>query len=174
VQLARQWGAGLIVATATSAHERDLALTLGADVAVDPSGAGTPEEVHDLLCEAAGGTGVDVVVGVTGGHVAEGSLRALVPWGRLVVHDLAWHKPVAPVDLRILMARTISVVGFQLPHAVRRPGGLHTAMEELISLLRSNRLKPVLGRRYPLADVRSAHEALLSPRATGKLVLAVR
>lgn len=174
VQLARQWGAGRIIATASSADKRDLALGLGADVAVDVSGASTSDEVRDLLTEAAGGAGVDVVLEMTGGIVFDGSLAALAPWGRLVVYGMASRTPPTPVPPSALMARTTSVIGFWLVHAARRPGGLGPAMDELLSLVSAGRLRPVPGGRYPLAEARRAHEDLLARRTTGKLLLTVR
>jgi NADPH2:quinone reductase len=174
VQLARQWGAGTIIATASAKDKRELALELGADVAVDTSTASTADEVTALLREAAGGSGVDVVLDMTGGHVSDGSLRALAPWGRLVVYGLASRTPARPIAPAALMAAGTSVVGFWLVHAARRPGGLGPALEELLSLVRAGRLKPVVGGRYRLDDVRRAHEDLLARRTSGKLVLTVR
>jgi NADPH2:quinone reductase len=174
VQLARQWGAGRIIATASSADKRELALSLGADVAIDVSGASSAAQVRDLLGEAAGGNGVDVVLEMTGGPVFDGSLAALAPWGRLVVYGMASRTPPTPVDPTALMATTTAVIGFWLVHAARRLGGLQPAMEELLSLVRAGRLAPVLGGRYPLAEARRAHEDLLARRTKGKLVLTVR
>jgi NADPH2:quinone reductase len=174
VQLARQWGAGRIVATASSAPKRDLALSLGADVAVDVSGAATADEVRDILGEAADGSGIDVVLEMTGGPVFDGSLAALAPWGRLVVYGMASRTPPTPVGPAALMARSTSVIGFWLVHAARRLGGLQPAMDELLSLVSAGRLTPVSGGRYPLDEARQAHEDLLARRTTGKLVLTVR
>jgi NADPH:quinone reductase len=173
VQLARQWGAGRIIATASSAAKRQLALDLGADVAVDLAGAGTADEVRDLLVEANGGQGVDVVLEMTGGHVGDGSLAALRPFGRLVVYGMASRTPATPVEPAALMARTRSVMGFWLVHALQLPGGLAPAMEELLSLVRAGRLRPVIGGSYPLAEAARAHQDLLSRGTTGKLVLTV-
>jgi NADPH2:quinone reductase len=174
VQLARQWGAGRVIATASSQEKRDLSLKLGADVAVDVSATATADEVKDLLREANGGSAVDVVLEMTGGHVTDGSLRALAPWGRMVVYGMASRVPPSPVDVGALMASTRTVSGFWLVHALNLPGGLTPAMEELFSLVRTGRLRPVIGGSYPLAEVRRAHEDLLARRSTGKLVLTVR
>jgi NADPH2:quinone reductase len=46
-------------------------------------------------------------------------------------------------------------------------------MDELVSLTRTGRLRPVVGGSYPLAAARAAHEALLGRGTTGKLVLTV-
>jgi len=173
VQLARQWGAGRIIATASTADKRELALSLGADVAVDVSATSTADEVRDLLREANGGAGVDVVLEMTGGHVSDGSLSALAPWGRLVVYGMASRTPATPIAPAALMAATKSVVGFWLVHALRLEGGLVPAMAELLSLVRTARLRPVLGGGYALAEASRAHEDLRARRTTGKLVLTV-
>jgi NADPH:quinone reductase len=174
VQLARQWGAGRIIATASSAAKRERALSLGADVAVDVSAATTAQEVRDTLGAAADGAGIDVVLEMTGGRVFDGSLAALAPWGRLVYFGMASRTPPTPVDPGALMARTTSVIGFWLVHAARRAGGLQPAMDELLSLVRAGRLHTVGGGRYPLDEARQAHEDLRARRTMGKLVLTVR
>ncbi len=174
VQLARQWGAGRVVATASTPDKRELALSLGASVAVDVSAAADASSVRDLLREANEGRDVDVVLEMTGGHVFDGSLAALAPFGRLAVYGAASRRPAAPVQTGMLMATSRTVSGFWLVHALRRPGGLAPAMEELVSLVRAGRLRPVVGATYPLAEAARAHEDLLARRSRGKLVLSVR
>ncbi|MFP5333783.1 MAG: zinc-binding alcohol dehydrogenase family protein [Actinomycetes bacterium] len=174
VQLARRWGAGRVVATASSPEKRRLATELGADVAVDVSATTTADEVREVLVEANEGRPVDVVLEMTGGHVLEGSLAALAPLGRMAVYGMASRTPASPVDPRQLMATSRAVVGFWLVHALRAPGGLDHAMEELLSLVHAEALCPVVGGRYPLADVARAHRDLLERRSTGKLVLDAR
>jgi NADPH2:quinone reductase len=171
VQLAKQWGAGRVIATASTPEKRELALSLGADVATDVSGATTAQQVKDLLRAANDGRKVDVVLEMAGGHVTDGSFEALGPWGRLVVYGQASRRPSTPVDPARLMASTRTVQGFWLVHAMRLPGGLGPAMEELLSLVRTGRLRPVVGGSYPLAEASRAHEALLARTTTGKLVL---
>jgi NADPH2:quinone reductase len=174
VQLARQWGAGRVIATGSSPDKRELALSLGAHAAVDVSGTTTADEVRDLLREANDGSDVDVVLEMTGGHVFDGSLAALAPLGRLAVYGTASRTPPSPVSPVGLMAHSRTVAGFLLVHAVQAPSGLQPAMEELVSLVRTGRLKPVVGASYPLDGARDAHEALRSRSSTGKLVLDIR
>jgi NADPH2:quinone reductase len=173
VQLARQWGAGRVIATASSAEKRELALSLGADAAVDVSATTTAEEVRNLLRDANEGRAVDVVLEMTGGHVFDGSLSALAPLGRLVCYGLASRVPPTPVSPVGLMATSRTVAGFWLVHAVQARGGLQPAMDELLSLTRTGRLRPVVGATYPLESAREAHEALRRRGTTGKLVLQV-
>jgi NADPH2:quinone reductase len=110
---------------------------------------------------------------MTGGVVFDGSLAALAPLGRLAIYGLASRTPPAPLAPVALMATSRTVAGFWLLHAVRLPGGFSSVMEELFSLVRTGRLRPVVGGTFPLADARRAHEDLVARRTTGKLVLEV-
>lgn len=174
VQLARQWGAGRVIATASTPAKRDLALSLGANAAVDVSAAASADEVRDLLVGANEGRQVDVVLEMTGGVVTDGSLAALAPFGRLCLFGMASRTPPSPVDAAALLATSRAVIGFWLVHALRRPGGLQPAMEELLSLARSGALRGVDGGHYPLDAAADGHRALRSRGTTGKLVLDVR
>ncbi len=173
VQLARRWGAGCVIATASSAEKRTLAADLGADVAIDLSDTSDAAEVTERLRDANGGHGVDVVLEMTGGHVLDGSVDALAPFGRAVTYGMASRQPGRRIDPATLMATSRAVVGFWLVHALRLPGGLEPAMEELLSLTASGVLHPVIGGHYALADATEAHRALRSRGTTGKLVLDV-
>lgn len=172
LQLARQWHAGRVIASASTAPKRALAADLGADVVVDVNAAaeGGAGSVRDLLMSANSGRGVDVVLEMTGGDVFNGSYLALAPLGRLVVFGLASRRAgrsVAPVDL---MAGSRTVAGFWLQAALER-GGLGSAMAELLSMTRAGLLRPVLGGEYALAEASQAHADLRARRTTGKVVL---
>ncbi|MBT0772401.1 zinc-binding dehydrogenase [Kineosporia sp. J2-2] len=173
VQLARAWGAGRIVATASGEAKCELARSLGAEVAVDVSATTTADEVRQALLEANAGQGLDVVLEMTGGHVFDGSLAALRPLGRIAVFGMASKVAPEPVLVQRLMRRSLTLTGFWLPHAVRQPGVLEGALEELRSMVRAGVLRPVVGGSFPLADAARAHEELRSRRSTGKLVLDV-
>jgi NADPH2:quinone reductase len=169
VQLAREYGAGRIIATASSKEKRDLALELGADTAVDAG----PEGLKDRLIEANGGRGVDIVLEMTGAQVFDASLAALAPFGRLVTYGMASRTPAAPVQPAQLMGRSRSVVGFWLAHCLGRPGMYREPLAELLAMTAQGRLKPQVGGVYPLSDVARAHQDLRSRRTVGKLVLDV-
>ena len=172
VQLAKRWGAGRVIATASSAEKRALAEELGADASVDPALADDdPKTFAAALREANGGKRVDVVLEMTGGNVFDGSFSALAPFGRLVAYGMAGRRPPKPVQAPALMGTSRAVVGFWLAHCFSRPAMLDAAMTELLSLTADGALQPVGGGRYPLSAVREAHQDILSRRTTGKLVL---
>jgi NADPH2:quinone reductase len=168
VQLARAWGAGRVIATASSPRKRDLALSLGADAAVDPAA----DDLTAALREANGGSRVDVVLEMTGGPVFDASLRALAPFGRLVTYGKASRTPATPVDPDQLMAHSSAVIGFWLAHCFREPERwLDGPVTELLAMVADGRLRTVVGGTYPLAEAAEAHRALLARQTTGKLVL---
>jgi NADPH2:quinone reductase len=167
VQLAKHFGAGRVIATASSPEKRDLALSLGADVALDPA-------VPDLtaaLREAGGGRGVDVVLEMTGRPVFDASLAALAPFGRLVTYGMASRTAPSKIDPAELMGRSRAVIGFWLVHCASRPGMLAEAMDGMFAMVADGTLRPVVGGEYPLAEAHRAHEDLLARRSTGKLLL---
>jgi NADPH2:quinone reductase len=172
VQLAKRWGAGRVIATASSADKRALCAELGADATVDPALADDePKQFTGALREANGGKPVDIVLEMTGGNVFDGSLSALAPFGRLVAYGQAGRTQPKPIQAGSLMQKSRAVIGFWLAHCMARPAMLDAAMNELLPMVADGSLKPVIGGRYPLSAVREAHQDLLARRSTGKLVL---
>jgi NADPH:quinone reductase len=172
VQLARHWGAGRVIATASSPEKRALAQELGAHATVDPALADDdPKTFTGALREANGGKPVDIVLEMTGGNVFDGSLSALAPFGRLVAYGQAGRTQPKPIQAGSLMQKSRAVMGFWLAHCMGRPEMMDAAMNDLLPMVAEGVLKPVGGGRYPLSAVREAHQDLLARRSTGKLVL---
>jgi NADPH2:quinone reductase len=172
VQLAKRWGAGRVIATASSAEKRALAEELGADATVDPALAeDDPKAFTAALREANGGARVDVVLEMTGGNVFDGAISALAPFGRIAAYGMASRQAASAVAPASLMGTSRAVVGFWLAHCTARPEMLDEAMTDLLALTAAGDLRPVVGGRYPMTAVREAHQDLLARRSTGKLVL---
>lgn len=172
VQLARRWGAGRVIATASSPEKRKVAEELGAHAAVDPALADDdPKAFTGALREANGGSPVDIVLEMTGGNVFAGSLGALAPFGRLVTYGMAARQETRAVPPGALMQNSRAVIGFWLAHCMRRRQMMDAALHDLLPMVAQGALRPVAGGRYPMSEVRQAHEDLLARRTTGKLVL---
>jgi NADPH2:quinone reductase len=167
VQLARSFGAGRVIATASTTMKRELALDLGADATIDS----TADGLRDRLLDANDGRQVDVVLEMAGGAVFDASLRALAPFGRLVSYGMAGRQAPKPVEAARLMAASRAVIGFWLGHCFARPEMIATALSELMGLTSAGRLRPVVGGEYPLSRAGEAHADLLARRTVGKLVL---
>ncbi|MEV4144551.1 NADPH:quinone oxidoreductase family protein [Amycolatopsis sp. NPDC049691] len=168
VQLAKAWGAGRVIATASSDEKRALALELGADVAVDSRA----EDMTATLLEANNGRRVDVVLDMVGGSTTDQSIAALAPFGRLAFYGMAGRENPKPVELRNLLGHSTTISGMWLPHVFRLPGNVFgTALDELFQLVEEGKLKAIPGGEYPLSDARGAHDALRSRATVGKLLL---
>jgi NADPH2:quinone reductase len=166
VQLGRAMEAGRVIATAGSEERRALALELGADAAVD----GAPEGLTERLVQANHGNPVDVVFDMAGGEVFERSLRALAPFGRIVVCGIS-SREQNHVRTGHLLRNSRTVAGFWVYHCLDRPTMVDEALADLFRLVREGRLRPVLGGTYPLADAARAQTDLAERRTTGKLLL---
>jgi NADPH2:quinone reductase len=166
VQLARPFGAGRVIATASSEDKRNLALELGADAAVDV----TADDLAERLQAANGGRRVDVVLEMAGGRVFDASLQALAPFGRLVTYGIA-SREANEVSTGALMRRSQAVVGFWLMHALRDPAMVSEPLADLFSRVADGSLRVVEGKTYGLSEARTAHEDLQARRTMGKLLL---
>lgn len=167
VQLARTFGAGRVVAVASTPEKRALATELGADATVDS----TEDDLTTAIREACGGRS-DVVLEMTGGPTTAACLATLAPFGRLVMYGMASREPTPPIDLGRLTVRSQGVIGFWLAHAMRDPARLLAGpMAELLDLVARGELRAVIGDTYALGDARLAHEDLRARRTVGKLLL---
>lgn len=167
VQLAKAWGAGRVIGTASSPAKRELAESLGADVTVDAN----TEDMNAALREANGGRKVDIVLEMVGGPTFDGSLRALNRFGRLVVFGMASRTPPTPIEPGSLMMGSKTVMGFWLVDCMGDPAMLTAPMKELMDMTAAGSLRPIVDASYPLEDARRAHEDLRARKTTGKVVL---
>lgn len=166
VQLGHQLGAGRVIATASSADKRNLALALGADVAVDPAAEGLTER----LIEANEGRPVDVVFEMSGGEVFDASYKALAPFGRIVAYGIATNE-ANQVSTGSLLRHSRAVVGFYLFHCLQRPGMFTDALADLFARVAEGELKAIVGHTYKLEQAAQAQIDLRERRTTGKLLL---
>ena len=110
---------------------------------------------------------------VGGGYVAE-DLRCLALRGRIVVVGLI-AGPRADIDLGMLLHRRATLVGTVLR---ARPleekiAAARMLATSLVPLFEEGKLRPVVDRVMPLADVRAAHTLMASNETFGKIVLEV-
>ena len=166
VQLGRPFGAGRVIATATTEEKRALALSLGADAAVDPA----VDDLKEALIEANEGERVDVVLEMSGGRVFEQSAEALAPFGRIVAYGIA-SREQNTLETGRLMRKSRAVVGFWLMHCLGRRDMIEEPLADLFDRTARGELKPQVAETYALSDVRRAHEDLQGRRTSGKLLL---
>ncbi len=165
-QLAVSFGAGRVIATASSEERRALAKALGADVALAPD----PEGMTERLLEANAGREVDLVVESYGGAVFDASIKALAPFGRIVVNGISTREQ-NEVRTGSLLRHSRAVIGFWLFHTLERPGMFADALNDLFERTLAGELRPIVGDTYPLEQAPQAQIDLRERRTTGKLLL---
>jgi NADPH:quinone reductase-like Zn-dependent oxidoreductase len=157
IQLAHHAGAH-VIATASSEDKLARARRLGADETINYSAADFLSRVMMLT----GGRGVDVVVEHVGGEVFSKSVKCLALGGRLVTCG-AHGGEVASIDLIELFRKEAAVLGS------------YTAtwfeLRQVMLLVESGKLKPVIDKVFPLAEAAEAQERLASRAQFGKVLL---
>lgn len=169
VQLAKIFGAGKVIATASTKEKLTLAKEMGADVLIDYTKEGWELEVR----EATAGKGVDVALEMAGGDIFNKTLKCLAPFGRLVVFGNA-SREIYTMNPQILMRRNQSVVGFFLPQIMKKPDLLLPSIQELFSYVASGKLKLTIGGIYPIEQAAEVHEEMNARQTKGKLILQIK
>jgi len=166
VQLGKPFGAGRVIATASTPEKRELTLSLGADAAVDPA----EEDLTAALIGANDGNRVDAVFEMAGGRTFDSASEALAPFGRIVAYGIASREPNT-VETGRLMRKSRSVIGFWLMHCLGRRELMEEPLADLFDRAVRGELNPQIGETYALSDVRKAHEDMQGRRTSGKLLL---
>lgn len=166
VQLAKLFGAGKIIATASTEEKLFHAEKMGATHLVNYSEDGWVGRIKDIT----EGNGVDLALEMVGGSVFNDTLKTLAPFRRLVIFGAASGEQAtfAPGQL---MKRNQSVIGFFLPQIMRKPELFQKSFQELLGYMDSGQLKLTIGGTYPLEQAADVHELLQSRKTIGKLVL---
>ncbi|MFC4558431.1 zinc-binding alcohol dehydrogenase family protein [Virgibacillus kekensis] len=166
IQLAKIFGAGKVIATASTPEKRQFAEQMGADDTVDYTKDNWEEEVRKLT----DGKGVDVALEMVGGEVFHKTVECLAAFGRLVIYGAASGER-ATFYPASLMKRNQSVIGFFLPQIMKKKSLLQTSLTELLEYLSSGQLELTIGGVYPLDEAAKVHELLQGRKTKGKVVL---
>ena len=169
VQLARLHGASRVIAIASSAEKRQLALDLGADAAVD----GHPETLAADIRRANGGEGVDLLLESVGGAVTDAAFHALRFGGRMVCFGQA-SGASNTVSLDLLMDNSIGVIGYWVtPFQTRASGEGRDAIATMLDWIAAGRLRVLEGPVFPVREAGAAQAAISSRQTFGKVSLTV-
>ncbi|ANH70064.1 quinone oxidoreductase [Mitsuaria sp. 7] len=162
VQILKHLGARVIGIASTDA-KRQAVREVGADVVIPTEG--WSQAVKSLT----DGRGADVVYDSVGSTLRE-SLGAARTGGTVVFYGMAAGDP-APVDPRLLMDRSLTLVGGDLWNVLTTAEERRTRATELFSWIRSGDVTLRLSQTLALRDGAQAHRALESRQTIGKIVL---
>jgi NADPH:quinone reductase-like Zn-dependent oxidoreductase len=165
VQLARQQGAGSVIATAGSPAKLDFLKELGADVIVDHTQPGWADRVR-----LAAPAGVDVTLEAVGGEMLHKSIGLLAPFGRAVVFGASAGE-LTSVPVRSLFAlKTVSAFSLLALRAAD-PAQARADIAELTALFETGGLLAAAETTLPLAEAVQAHRLLEDRAVIGRLLL---
>ncbi|HWL42250.1 MAG TPA: zinc-binding dehydrogenase [Ilumatobacter sp.] len=164
VQAGRNAGA-TVIGLAGGPAKVALVEQLGADLALDCSAPGWPEQVAAWLGERR----VTVVLDGVGGAVGRAAFDLLAPGGRIVMFGYTSGAATGLTGAE-LMARGLAASSALGPRVMARSGGIQALAIAAIAELEAGRLTPGIT-EFPLAAAPQAHTALTDRATTGKVVL---
>jgi len=183
VQIAKARGLK-IFATAGPAKQ-DTLRKMGVDHAIDNE----KDDFVEVIKKYAAG-GVEMVMDPIGGKSFARSYACLGTTGRLVIYGFSTIvKPSGKRDAigsakalletpkfqpLELLAKNISVIGVSLSGLQSRPALLRSEMNDLFQMYSAGKIKPVVGKKFPLADAAAAHQYIHDRKNIGKVTLWVK
>jgi len=160
-QMAR--AAGLTVfGTSGSKEGRELILKEGAHHALDHKAPGYTDELMKLT----GGKGVDIILEMLSNVNLGKDLTMLAKFGRVVVIGSRGSVEINPRDT---MSRDASILGMTLFNA--NEAEVQSIHRAIYAGLEKGTLRPIVGKKFPLAKAADAHVAVMESGAYGKILL---
>lgn len=160
VQLAKLAGAAKVILSEPVAMRRELALSLGADGAIDPIN----EDLNQRLNAMLGTEGADVVIECVGNpRTAAQAIDAAARCGRVMLFGVPHPDAVLQTAMYPIFQKELTVMGsFVNPDTHSRA----------VALLSRLSLKPLITHRYPVAQLQEAIEMQTSADSIKVLVTA--
>lgn len=157
IQIAKYLGARVIV-IGSNHNKLNKAESLGADILIDRS---KEQDWSKAVFMATDKMGVDVVIDNVGTTFPL-SLRALKKGGRLLTVGNS-GAPRFEIDNRYIFGKHISILGSTM--------STRADFAEVMALVCSGKLKPIMDQTFPLKEAASAQERLWSGENFGKITL---
>jgi putative PIG3 family NAD(P)H quinone oxidoreductase len=169
VQLAHAAGA-TAYGTSRTSDKLERARPYGLDEAVVVSN--DPAVFSRAVHEWTNGAGVNVILDLVGGAYLAANIEALAARGRLMLVGTTAGSS-GQLELGVLMNKRARLIGTVLRarSLEEKARATRRFAAQVVPLLASGRLRPVIDRVFPLTEVRAAHERLESNESFGKIVL---
>ena len=166
IQLGKALG-GTVIATAGSDDKLEICRQAGADVVINYK----DDDFVAAVQKATAGRGADVIYDPVGGDVFDKSLKCIAWEGRLLVIGFASGR-IPEIAANKILLKNISIVGlFWGAYQFHAPDMFREAHEALCRLYTEGKIKPVVWKAFPLAELPDALAALESRASYGKVVV---
>jgi len=159
-----------VFATAGSAEKCEACVGLGANRAINYK----TEDFVEVVKQATGGKGVDVILDMVGGEYVDRELKCLADDGRIVIIAFLGGAK-ATLNLSDILRRRLTVTGSALrPRPVEFKGAIAKNLREKVwPLIEIGSIKAVIHKTFPLEHAAKAHELMESSAHIGKIVLTI-
>lgn len=170
IQIAKAMGARVVAAASTD-EKCELCSSIGADATINYSKETLQGGFRDAVKAATGGKGPDIIYDPVGGDFAEPAFRSIAWRGRYLVVGFA-SGPIPALPLNLPLLKGASLVGvFWGDFAKREPKNNAAMMGELAQWYAQGKIKPVIDRTMPMAELKAAYAHMGSRAVKGKLVM---
>jgi NADPH2:quinone reductase len=159
------------IGTSGSAAKLERLKALGLDVGIQTRGPDFAERVMDVT----GGNGAGIAINGIGGSVFAECVRCLAFEGRLAMVGYLDGVLEGTIDVAKLHADRLTLFGVS---AVRRPpedrvAGVRAFVADFLPLIAAGRLKPVIDRVFPFAELPAAKAYMESDAHVGKIAVSL-
>jgi putative PIG3 family NAD(P)H quinone oxidoreductase len=171
IQLVRAAGA-FAYGTSRTADKLERAKEFGLTAAIAIEG--NPNKFAEAARQWTGGAGVNVVLDLVGAAYLTANLLSLATRGRLIfVGTTSGSK--AEIDYGIAMSKRLQITGTSLRTRSSEEKATATRLfaQQVVPLLASGAVRPVIDQVFKWKDVRGAHERIESNESFGKVVLTI-
>lgn len=166
IEIGKALGACVIAAASTD-EKLAVCRAHGADALINYS----REDLRDAVKAATDGKGPDVIYDPVGGAYSEAALRSIAWRGRHLVVGFA-NGDIPKLPWNLMLLKGASVVGVFWGEFVRRePAANLAAMRQMLGWMTEGKLKPLVSKRYALAETARALNDMADRRVTGKVVI---
>jgi len=130
-------------------------------------------DFHDAVMKATDGKGANLAVNTVGGSVFAECVRALGFGGRLAVVGYVDGVLKSEIDLEAVHARRLRIFGVsnKLRNAAQRASTVQGFVADFLPLFASGRIKPLIDRVFPFAELPAAKAYMESDAHVGKIVV---
>ena len=169
IQLAHAFG-HRVFATAGSEEKCKQCEGLGAERAINYR----QEDFVEVIKQATGGRGVDVILDMVGGEYVPRELACLADDGRIsLIAFLGGSRTT--LDMTDILRRRLTITGSTLrPRPVEFKGAVARELRQKVwPLIESGRIRPVIYRTFGLEQASEAHALMETSKHVGKILLTV-
>ena len=130
-------------------------------------------DFHDAVMKATDGKGANLVVNTVGGSVFAECVRSLGFEGRLAIVGYVDGVLKSEVDLEAVHAKRLRIFGVsnKLRNAEQRASTVRGFVADFLPLFASGRIRPLIDRVFPFAELPAAKAYMESDAHVGKIVI---